>query len=238
MMETDTKATSGSDVEHGSSGTGSVLPETKEVRKSTDQKRHPREDWSSWRWPCVQVAFILGGMLLGYDVSNIANIQPPIYEAFGNVHLLPWVATGYTASQVCLVPLVRKLAVLGSVKWQIVVYTTIFMVGAAVSGSATGINSVIIGRVVAGIGGAGIYQLVLLVNVFVSTPAELPRLQGLMAVSWAIGLTLGPVIGGAFAENQNATWRWAMYLNLPILAVIGVLIFVALPPFMWHPMCL
>ncbi|GKT56400.1 efflux pump antibiotic resistance [Colletotrichum tofieldiae] len=205
-MQTETKATSGSDVEYDSSDTGSIFSDTKEL------------------------AFVLGGMLLGYDVSNIANIQPAIYEAFGNVNLLPWVATGYTATQVCMVPLVRKLAALGNVKLQIVLYTMIFIVGATVSGSATSMNSVIVGRAVAGIGGAGIYQLCILINVILSTPKELPRLQGLMAVSWAIGLTLGPVIGGAFAENPSTTWRWAMYLSLPILAVIAVLSFVALPP--------
>ncbi|KAK1596725.1 major facilitator superfamily transporter [Colletotrichum navitas] len=229
-METDTKATSGSDVERGSTVAGSISPETKETSTALEHKSHPREGWASWRWPCVQTAFILGGMLLGYDVSNIANIQAPIYEAFGHVHLLPWVATGYTATQVCMVPLVRKLAFLGNVKLQMVVYNMIFLIGAAVSGSATSVNSIIIGRAVAGIGGAGNYQLTLLVNVLLSTPAEVPRFQGILAVSWAIGLTLGPVIGGAFAENQNATWRWAVYLNLPILASIVLLIFVALPP--------
>ncbi|KAK2059680.1 major facilitator superfamily transporter [Colletotrichum caudatum] len=229
-METDTKTISGSDVERGSTVAGSVSPETKETSTPAERKSHPREGWASWRWPCIQASFILGGMLLGYDVSNIANIQAPIYEAFGNIHLLPWVATGYTAMQVCLVLLVRKLVFLGNVKLQIVFYDVIFIVGAAVSGSATSMNSVIIGRVVAGIGGAGIYQLVLLVNVLLTTPAEVPRLQGLMAVSWAVGLTLGPVIGGAFAENQNATWRWAMYVNLPVLAVIVVVAFVAMPP--------
>ncbi|KDN70529.1 putative major facilitator superfamily transporter [Colletotrichum sublineola] len=228
-METDTKKTSGSDVEGGSIAAGTVLPETKET-STAEQKRHPREDWASWRWPSVQMAFILGGLILGYDVSNIANIQPPIYEAFGNIHLLPWVATGYTATQLCLVPLVRKLVLFGNLKIQLIGYTMIFMIGAAVSGSATSMNSVIVGRTVAGIGGAGVYQLVLLVNVLLSTPTELPRLQGLMAVSWALGLTLGPVIGGAFAENPNATWRWAMYLDLPILAIIATLIFVAMPP--------
>ncbi|KAI3541997.1 major facilitator superfamily transporter [Colletotrichum filicis] len=229
-METDTKPTAGTDVERGSSYTGSVLPETKEAIDGVLPNKHPRDGMAAWRWPCIQSAFFLGGMLLGYDVSNIANIQPPIYEAFGQVHLLPWVATGYTATQVCMVPLVRKLALLGHVKLQIVAYTLIFLIGAAVSGSATGMNSVIIGRAVSGVGGAGIYQLCILVNVLLTTPAELPRVQGIMAVSWAIGLTLGPVIGGAFAENQSATWRWAMYLNLPILAVIAVLNFVALPP--------
>lgn len=58
-----------------------------------------------------------------------------------------------------MVPLVRKLALLGHVKLQIVAYTLIFLIGAAVSGSATSMNSVIIGRAVSGIGGAGIYQL-------------------------------------------------------------------------------
>ncbi|OHF02314.1 major facilitator superfamily transporter [Colletotrichum orchidophilum] len=229
-MATDAKPTSASDVEQGSSYTGSVLPETKEIVEGASESRSPREGMAAWRWPCIQSAFVLGGMLLGYDVSNIANIQPPIYEAFGQVHLLPWVATGYTATQVCMVPLVRKLALLGHVKLQIVAYTLIFLIGAAVSGSATSMNSVIVGRAVSGIGGAGIYQLCILVNVLLTTPTELPRVQGIMAVSWAVGLTLGPVIGGAFAENQSATWRWAMYLNLPILAVIAVLNFVALPP--------
>ncbi|KAK1999213.1 major facilitator superfamily transporter [Colletotrichum falcatum] len=229
-MDADKKATSGSDVERGSTLAGSITAETKETSTAAEQKRHPREGWASWRWPTVQTAFILGGMLLGYDVSNIANIQPPIYQAFGNIHLLPWVATGYTATQVCLVPLVRKLAFLGDVKLQMVVYNIIFLVGAAVSGSATSMDSVIVGRAVSGIGGAGVYQLVILVNVLFSTPAEVPRLQGLMAVSWAIGLTLGPVVGGAFAENQNATWRWAMYLNLPVLATTTALFLAALPP--------
>ncbi|CCF32249.1 major facilitator superfamily transporter [Colletotrichum higginsianum] len=228
-MTTDEKRPLECDIEHSGPDADVVSSVTEETSDAANQRKHPREGWASWRWPCVQSAFILGGLLLGYDVSNIANIQPPIYSEFGNVHLLPWVATGYTATQVCMVPLVRKLAILGNVKSQMVLYTLIFIIGAAVSGSATSINSVIVGRAIAGVGGAGIYQLCIVVNVLLSSPAELPRLQGVMAVSWAVGLTVGPVIGGAFAESQSATWRWAMYLNLPILSIMAILNFVALP---------
>ena len=66
---------------------------------------------------------------------------------------------GYTAMNVCLVPLARRLVFVESLKWQVMVYTIIFFVGCVVSGSATGMNSVIIGRVVTGIGGAGLYQV-------------------------------------------------------------------------------
>lgn len=45
-------------------------------------------------------------------------------------------------------------------------------------------------------------------NVIFARPAELAMVQALVAMSFAIGLVTGPIIGGAFAENQHATWRW------------------------------
>lgn len=45
-------------------------------------------------------------------------------------------------------------------------------------------------------------------NTVLARPTEHARLNGLLGMSYAIGLILGPVIGGAFAENEHATWRW------------------------------
>ncbi|KAF4851666.1 Efflux pump patC [Colletotrichum siamense] len=230
-METERKPTPDpvDDTERASTHVGSVAPEAKDVESVTSESNHPREGWPAWRWPCIQGAFCLVGLLLGYDVSNTANIQPPIYEAFGQVHLLSWVAIAYTAMNVATVPLARKIVVLGNLRYQVLGYSLIFFVGSTVSGAAPNINTVIIGRAIQGIGGAGLYQLSIIINMTLTTPTELPRTQGLLAVSWAVGLTLGPVIGGAFAENHKATWRWAMYINLPMLAIIMVCNLLALP---------
>ncbi|KAJ0333184.1 hypothetical protein COL922a_010901 [Colletotrichum nupharicola] len=135
---------------------------------------------------------------------------------------------------VATVPLARKIVVLGNLRYQVLGYSLIFFVGSTVSGAAPNINTVIIGRTIQGIGGAGLYQLSIIINMTLTRPTELPRTQGLLAVSWAIGLTLGPVIGGAFAENHKATWRWAMYINLPMLAIIMVCNLLA-PPNMHAP---
>ncbi|KAL5866386.1 hypothetical protein ACKVWL_011456 [Pyricularia oryzae] len=97
-------------------------------------------------------------MLLGYDVSNVANIQASVYHAFGHVELLTWVAIGYTSLNVCMTPLCRRLSALGNLKVQFYIYTLIFAVGAAIAGAAPDINYVIIGRAITGIGGAGLYQ--------------------------------------------------------------------------------
>lgn len=39
---------------------------------------------------------------------------------------------------------------------------------------------------------------------------------------YGVGLTVGPLIGGAFADNL--TWRWGFYINLPFGgAALGLL---------------
>ena len=35
---------------------------------------------------------------------------------------------------------------------------------------------------------------------------------GLLAVSWALGTVLGPIIGGSIAEKT--TWRWYIQIHL------------------------
>lgn len=50
-----------------------------------------------------------------------------------------------------------------------------------------------------------------------STTAESAGLFATMSAMWAVGLVVGGPIGSAFAENSHATWRWAFYLNLPLV---------------------
>ncbi|KAI6517263.1 hypothetical protein MCOR05_011552 [Pyricularia oryzae] len=169
-------------------------------------------------------------MLLGYDVSNVANIQASVYHAFGHVELLTWVAIGYTALNVCMMPLCRRLSAFGNLKVQFYIYTLIFAAGAAIAGAAPDINCVIIGRAITGIGGAGLYQGIMLYNFKFSSAYEAPRGQAVIGTGFAIGLVLGPIVGGAFAENPHATWRWAMFINIPILAVLCAGWKVFLPP--------
>ena len=97
--------------------------------------------------------------MYGYDLSNIANVQAAIYKAFGNIELLPWAATGYTLMNASLVLIIRKIAYVFPIKYQYLVYVSLIIVGSAVAGSANTMVTMIIGRCITGIGGAGTYQL-------------------------------------------------------------------------------
>lgn len=73
-------------------------------------------------------------------------------------------------------------------------------------------KALIVGRVLAGVGGSGIYLAVLNILSMLTTEIERGAYIALTGVCWGAGCILGPVIGGAFSVS-NATWRWYDYLS-------------------------
>lgn len=86
-------------------------------------------------------------------------------------------------------------------------------------------NAMIIGRVMAGVGGAATYCGVLTFITVLTTEQERPLYMAGIAVMFSVGSVIGPIVGGAFA-GSSATWRWAFYINLVIGAVFA-------PAFLW-----
>lgn len=104
----------------------------------------------------------------------------------------------------------------------------LFEIGSAICGAAPNMTALIIGRVIAGIGGSGVYVGGMTYVSVLTLPNERPLyLAGIMSI-WGIGNVLGPIVGGGFAES-SATWRWGFYINLPIAALFAPGILFCLP---------
>ncbi|PKK52043.1 hypothetical protein CI102_2173 [Trichoderma harzianum] len=190
---------------------------------------HPREDLEGWRWPLILTCLGLTMLIVGYDVSNVANVQTSVYEAFGHVELLPWVAVGYSTLSAATAPSWRKITAIYPLKVVFFISEVLMLIGSILAGAATNINMVIIGRVVTGFGSAGAIMAGSIFVLLLTTPTEYARYMGLLGVCWAVGLVLGPIVGGAFAQNSHATWRWAMYINIPFIGLILTIAVISLP---------
>ncbi|PTU21457.1 hypothetical protein P175DRAFT_0476589 [Aspergillus ochraceoroseus IBT 24754] len=190
---------------------------------------HPRDGIPDWRWKGTIAVSLLSTLICGYDVSNVANIQPRFYEAFGSIQLLPWIGLSFSLSVFAVLALSRKIMYCLDLRWIYITSLIVFMVGAAVAGAAHNISTVIVGRVIMGLGAAIVSQGNFTFMAVFATPSETPRLFGLLSAAWAVGLVIGGPIGSALASNPSTTWRWALYMNLPWTGLCAVVSFVCLP---------
>lgn len=89
--------------------------------------------------------------------------------------------------------------------------------------SATKMATMIAGRAIQGIGGAGIGVLCEIVICDLVPLRERGTYMGAVFGMVGIGAALGPLFGGLLVSYS--TWRWAFYMSLPIGGVATVLVF-------------
>ncbi|KAI2628553.1 putative MFS drug efflux transporter [Hypoxylon sp. NC1633] len=186
------------------------------------------------KWVLVVVSLLASFLLYALDTTIVATIQPAIVDAFGRVDLVAWLSVAFAlASAASTLPWSKAFGTFAAKKL-FLGGTALFMGASALCGGAPNINSFIIGRALAGVGGTGMYMGLLTILSVSTSESERPKYLGMMGFWWGIGTVLGPVIGGAFAESP-ATWRWAFYLNLCVGAVVAPIYFLILPDHVPQP---
>lgn len=167
-------------------------------------------------------------MVFGLDTTIAADVQSSIIEAFGHVDHLAWIGAGFSLGSAASVLPVGIAFTKFNMKWVYVVCFGLFELGSAVCGSAPNISAIIIGRVVAGFGGAGLFLGCLNYFSAITVLSERAFYISIIGFCWGTGAVLGPLVGGAFAIS-SASWRWAFYINLLIAAVTAPLYLTFLP---------
>lgn len=109
------------------------------------------------RWVSICVGIYLTAFLYGLDSTIAADVQGPILASLGNLPLLPWVGTGFLLGSVATVALFGTLYNTLEVKWLYIGSIVAFEIGSAICGAAPSMSVMAAGRVIAGVGGSGIY---------------------------------------------------------------------------------
>jgi EmrB/QacA subfamily drug resistance transporter len=97
----------------------------------------------------------------------------------------------------------------------------IFTLGSVACGFATSLPTLVLARLVQGVGGAMMVPVGRLVMLRAVDRKELVRAMAWLTVPALIGPVLGPPVGGAIATF--ATWRWIFWINVPI-GLLGIVL--------------
>ena len=181
-----------------------------------------------FKWFLVCLSLYLSALIYGLDTTIAADVQGAVVETFGNVQQLAWMGVGFPLGSVATVLPIGFLYTSFNQKWLYIGSIVLFEAGSALCGGAPSMKALIVGRVIAGIGGSGIYLGVLNYLSMMTSATERGTYISLTGLVWGLGCILGPVVGGAFSIS-GATWRWAFYINLVIAAVSAPIYILFLP---------
>jgi EmrB/QacA subfamily drug resistance transporter len=170
--------------------------------------------------PLLAIALpLLGSFLVSMDVSVVNAIQPAIGKSFEGVGTaaVSWTITAYAITFAATLVPAGRIADRAGRRRTFTAGLAVFAVGSAVCGAAPDLPVLLIGRVLQGAGAAAA-QPASLGLLLAAIPSEQ---RSVHATRWAgagaVGIALGPVVGGAI--NVLVSWRWALLVNVPIVAV-------------------
>lgn len=182
-------------------------------------------------WVILGAAYV--GVFLGaIDTTIIATLSAPISSEFKSLSLLSWLAAAYLIANAACQPISGRLTDIFGRGPGLVFSNVFFAVGNLICGLAQSDTVMIVGRVVAGIGGGGLMSI----STFLASDLVPLRkrgiIQGIGNICFGSGAMLGGVFGGFVNDRSSWGWRLAFLVQVPVVMGSGLLVFflVNVPP--------
>lgn len=185
----------------------------------------------------TRLALIMGtswvGVFLGAtDSTIIATLTGPISSEFNSLSLMSWLATAYLISNAACQPISGRLTDIFGRGPGLVFSNIMFAAGNLICGLARDANVMILGRVVAGIGGGGLMSISTFIASDLIPLRQRGIVQGIGNICYGSGAMLGGVFGGLLNDHTKLGWRLAFLVQVPPVLVSAVLaaVLVKIPP--------
>jgi MFS family permease len=158
---------------------------------------------------------------MALDNTILATAIPCITDQFKSLNI-GWYGSAYLLTNCALQLIFGKLYTFYNIKWIYLLSLFIFEIGSLLCGVSPNSTILIIGRAIAGIGGAGIFSSALIITSKTASLHKQSSYTSAVGSMYGIASVAGPLMGGAFTDRL--AWRWCFYINLPFRAVTTVFI--------------
>lgn len=161
----------------------------------------------------VTAGLVVGMFLAALEATAVGTAMPTVVAELGGVSRYSWVFSAYLLTSTTTVPMYGKLADLFGRRRVYTAAVALFILGAALSGTAASFNQLILYRAIQGLGAGGVMPVSTTLIGDIYTLEERGRMQGVFSGVWAVSSLVGPAAGGLITDLLS--WRWVFYLNIP-----------------------
>ena len=177
-----------------------------------DSAFHPQHD--SYKW--FVLANVMFGTFMAVLDSSILNVGlPKIMASFGvGLDKIEWVITAYMLAMAVMLPTSGWIADKFGYKRIYFIGLLLFTVGSLLCGISNDENSLIISRIIQGLGAGTIQPLGMAIITREFPPKQRGIAIGFWAIAAAASISFGPLIGGYLVDNFS--WQLIFTVNIPV----------------------
>jgi DHA2 family multidrug resistance protein len=172
--------------------------------------------WTGGRSPWVIALVVSMATFMEVLDTSIANVSLP--HIAGDLSVTQdqstWVLTSYLVSNAVVLPISGWLATRIGRKRFYMICVTLFVVSSFLCGIAPTLGTLVLFRVLQGIGGGGLApsEQAILVDTF--PPAKRGAGMAIYGMAVVVAPAIGPTLGGFITEHLS--WRWVFFINIPV----------------------
>ena len=172
---------------------------------------------------------VLGSIMAILD-TTVVNVALPTFITTFDVNsysTVAWTITGYTLALAAVIPATGWAADRFGTKRLYIAALALFTLGSVLCATAWSIETLILFRVLQGLGGGMLMPLGMTIMTKAAGPHRIGRLMAILGIPMLLGPILGPIIGGWLIDA--ASWHWIFLINLPLGIAAIVYALMALP---------
>jgi len=167
------------------------------------------ENYKWWALSCTSLGMLLATINSGTLIIALPDLERALHTT---ILQLVWVILAYMIASTVLVLTAGRLSDLFGRKTAYVSGFVVFALASLGAGFASGGTELILWRIVQGIGGAFLFANAAALVTDAFPREELGLAMGTNTMVAAVGLVLGPVLGGALV---SISWHWVFWFNVP-----------------------
>jgi DHA2 family multidrug resistance protein len=190
------------------------------------------ERYGSQKW-LITLTVMTGTVMAALDTSIVNVALPNMRGTLGaSVEEITWVSTGYILSSVIIMPIIALLSSRFGRKRFFIFCVLLFTFASMLCGIAWDLTSMVIFRIMQGIGGGALIPVSQAILRETFPPEEQAMAMGIYGLGVIMGPAFGPTLGGWLTDNYS--WPWIFYINVPIGIINTFLImkFIHDPPYL------